>query len=136
MTRIGLASMVVTSLIVVVAASPTLIGTWFIVFSEVRDGAEIFRLEVQVTGWTLTGERTADLDVQVRATNSHPVDIHITTAHFTVKTLSGSAERGGEVMLRFVLEDLTVPSGAKTAAAGVAHIERILGYRHQILGRG
>lgn len=72
----------------------------------------------------------------MRATNSHSVDIHITTAHFTIRTFSGSLEPGGEVVLRFVLEDLTVPSGATTAAVGVAHIEKILGTGVRFLVEG
>ncbi len=130
-------SIVITSLIVAAASRPILIGTWFTIFTEERDDVEVYKVEARAISWSFNShDMTGVLELDVRVTNSHPVDIHITRADFVIKTLPDRSALGGEVTLTFLLEDMTIGSGLQVTASVTADVVKLFGVGNKYLVEG
>ncbi len=76
-------------------------------------------------------KKVADLEVQVRITNNHPVDIRVVDAHFTVVDLHFR-----RTTLVFDLEDVTIQSGTVVVADTLARVVKVLGLGNRYLVKG
>ncbi len=130
-------SIVITSLMVAAASNPILIGTWFTIYTEERDGVEVYKVEVMATSWSFNShDMTGVLELDVRVTNNHPVDIHITKADFVIKTLPDASALGGEVTLTFLLEDMTIGSGLQETDTVIADVVKLFGVGNKYVVEG